>query len=581
MMHLEKIYSEPKNLFEEVEFKPGINVIYGKQVEEGNKKTSLNSIGKSTLIDLINFCLLSDFSKKSKLYKGKDFLDKYCIVLEINIEDKIYKIKRSTNNPKKVFIGQEGESGQEETLDNAKRILYNKMFKNSNYSGISDSSWFRQVINFFIRDEKTGFESPIIYYKNGKEEILNSYHLMLMDIDNTLSLKNKEVREELGKTKLELEGTEKIIEREYGNLDSINSKIDTLSKEIKTLENSKEKFKLNESYKEQEEVVNRMTQEIKKIILENNTLKNNLENYKQSYKLKVDIDTRKISSIYTELNEELGITLKKTLDQAIDFKNNLISSRKDFIGKKVIDIKNKIEINLEKIKELDLKRSEIFRFLENKKAIEDLTELFNVLALKKQSYEDLKSKINLIESLNKNYLENKTKYSKLMEKINLFLTSNKEEISSLRELYNEIYQNLYSIKEGDGFFDIRFNSKKDSKIAIVASSRDGDGFGKNKGCIIAYDLMVLFNIINKRLSYPYFLVHDGAFTGVYKSQFISTMNLLNNKSSNVNFQYIIPLNEDDESLTDEKFGKLDFDIKEHIIATYTNKTKDKIFGREY
>ena len=59
------------------------------------------------------------------------------------------------------------------------------------------------------------------------------------------------------------------------------------------------------------------------------------------------------------------------------------------------------------------------------------------------------------------------------------------------------------------------------------------------------------------------------------------MNLLNNKSSNVNFQYIIPLNEDDESLTDEKFGKLDFDIKEHIIATYTNKTKDKIFGREY
>ena len=61
MILLHRVYSDT-NLFDEVEFIEGINVVLGKYSgeEEGRE---VNGIGKSTLVRLIDFALLSDSSK--------------------------------------------------------------------------------------------------------------------------------------------------------------------------------------------------------------------------------------------------------------------------------------------------------------------------------------------------------------------------------------------------------------------------------------------------------------------------------------------------------------------------------------
>jgi len=63
-MILKKIYTEPPT-FEPVEFKLGMNFIYGKKKSTDSKK-SLNSIGKSTFLDLLDFALLSNYNASSK-----------------------------------------------------------------------------------------------------------------------------------------------------------------------------------------------------------------------------------------------------------------------------------------------------------------------------------------------------------------------------------------------------------------------------------------------------------------------------------------------------------------------------------
>jgi len=351
-----------------------------------------------------------------------------------------------------------------------------------------------------------------------------------------------------------------------------------------TAEESKNKFRLDEIYKQEEENANEITRKIKQIILQNNSLRDLLDNYKDSYKdsyrLNIDVNPKKISSVYGEINKELGIVLKKTLSQAVDFKNKLIESRKNFIKSKIEETEETLIKNSNEITKLDLERSKIFDFLENKKAIKDLTELFNFISDKKEVYDDLKGKISLIEDMNESYLAKKTQYAKLQEDMNEFIKTIKTKISSLREIYNEIYDSLYSNKDKEGFFDIKFDKNKKSKIYIIASSQDADGYGKNKGCILVYDLTLLFNIARNKDAYPGFWIHDGVFNGIYKNQFVSAMNLLNKKSAELDFQYIITLNEDEE-ITDKKFGELDFDIKDHVVAKYTNETKGKIFKKEF
>ena len=87
-MFLKRLYSEPFGLFRSgkrehpytIVFKEGFNFIFGKK-DKSDTKEPLNGLGKSTVADLIDFCLLADFSSKnSRLYKEKNRLEKYLIV---------------------------------------------------------------------------------------------------------------------------------------------------------------------------------------------------------------------------------------------------------------------------------------------------------------------------------------------------------------------------------------------------------------------------------------------------------------------------------------------------------------------
>ena len=582
MIYLKKIKSEPEGLFDEVVFRKGINIISGKQEKTADEKPSLNSIGKSTLISLIDFCLLSSFDKKHKLFKAKNFLDDYRIVLTISINEKELTIKRSTKNEKKVILVDEESEREELKIEDAKKILYRKMFAPDKYGGVSDDKWFRTIMPLFIRSEKDGFLDTIKYYSQAKGHTHSKYHLMLMGIDNTLSKKNESLLSELEEKEGDQNRIEKIIREKYGEIESIGDEIHKLEREIQLTEDSINRFQLNKTYEQEEEEINDLTKEIKGIILENHQRKNLLEDYKESYNLEVDIDTRKISSVYGEIDKELGIKLKKTLDETLEFKKKLIESRKNFIKDKIEEISTRIQENSQKIKKLDIKRASILNSLEDRRAIEDLTSSFSLISDKKRDYEDLRSNFSLIEETKKEYLSKKTDYAKLQEEMNKFVGAIKREIFSIREIYSEIYDSLYENREEKGFFDIEFNKRMKSRLNIIAKSPDADGFGKGRACIFVYDLTLLLNIVKNKLPYPCFWIHDGIFTGIYTNQFVSAMNLLNKYSSGMDFQYITTLNDDEEEVTNkDKFGQLDFDLKEKTIATYSNLTEGKIFKRDF
>jgi len=81
---------------------------------------------------------------------------------------------------------------------------------------------------------------------------------------------------------------------------------------------------------------------------------------------------------------------------------------------------------------------------------------------------------------------------------------------------------------------------------------------------------------------PRFLIHDGLYNGVDKSQFVSTMNILNDFSKKYRFQYIFTANEDDiwiDKSKSEQYGVLDIDLNEMSVAEYSESSK--IFNRDY
>ncbi len=80
--------------FKTVEFKPGFNVVLAERTKESTKKDSRNGLGKSTLIEIIHFCLGS--SKGESLSKRE--VNGWTFTIDIDIGGKRYKISR-TNKP--------------------------------------------------------------------------------------------------------------------------------------------------------------------------------------------------------------------------------------------------------------------------------------------------------------------------------------------------------------------------------------------------------------------------------------------------------------------------------------------------
>ena len=116
-MILRRLYSEPKGLFRsgkvehpfEIHFKYGFNFIFGHKDSQLETKESLNGLGKSTVCDLIDFCLLADFNSKNKrLFKEEARIAPFKIVLEFEHGGIGYCVKRSVSDKENLEIGEIG-----------------------------------------------------------------------------------------------------------------------------------------------------------------------------------------------------------------------------------------------------------------------------------------------------------------------------------------------------------------------------------------------------------------------------------------------------------------------------------------
>lgn len=589
-MFLNKLYSEPENLFPPVEFKDGVNFIFGKKDKESDKKDSLNGIGKSLLIDLIDFCLLASLRNdhNPRLYKARQFMKDHRIVLEFEVDGHSYIIKRNPEEQNKdIEFGPIGKTSYY-TESDLKPILSNLIFLNNDYKGKYSSKWLRKILPFFIKKErpKKGgeFTDPVKFLENTKPSELNMYHLFLLGIDNTLAHKNFEIQENLKEKQPLMTGVEKYVQETYGldNISTAHNEIDKIKRDIKTLEGGINSFKLTSEYGDAEGQANKLTAEIKELWYQNYSNRKNLESYKNSYKVDVDINLKQITNLYKEANELLAGQIKKTLDEAIEFRKSLSESRKTFLSKEIESVSSAIKANEERIGILEQERAQIFSFLSAKAAIKDLSDAFLSLNKKQESLNELEGKVKLYVDLSKEKADLKSEESKLLSEIISFIQEiQATNLSSFREIFTEIYNSAYIENKNESTFDIGVNENTDAKIDIQVIFPADLSKGKNRGRTLIYDLAVLFHGIKERIRMPHFLIHDGVFDGMYKGHFVHLYEYLENKKTTTRFQYIVTLNEEGE--LNENFGNTDKVSTEHISeeAIINLTPTSKLFGRSW
>lgn len=589
MVILKKLYSDT-GLFDKVEFRMGINVIKGIYTKSPEEIRELNGIGKSTLIRLVDFALLSEEGKKYFSVRTYGFLKGHSVILEFVDEDISYFIRREFNNPNKARFGKTIEALDEYATSELRVILGSIFLGKDNYKGYFENSWFRSLIKFFIKDDinhsvrKDPLKFASSHISNFEAYVYNFFLLGLPNKSvNDYSVLKKKIDDS---RKMKSRVTARIVEETGKKIEEISSEIAVLDKKIKVFQDSLAEYKFLKSYEGIEREIISISNEISSLLSRLTPVQRRLNEYRKSYEFEIEIDSNKASRLYSEVRTVFGEAVKKQLDDVIQFRKKLAENRKKFLIGKETELSTEIEAITGKISELEHKRSAFYKILDEKQALDSIKNTYQLLVEEKTKKERLAGSIESINKIDKELYRQNTLISESVSNMAENMNSVQEQLKSISSTFSEIVRESIHVDDvHDVVFDIRPRPNISSPLRISIEVPKSASLGKQKLKVLAYDLTVFFNLIENERKLPHFLVHDGVFHGIDIKTVVRVLNLANSMYlKNHNFQYIITANEKELDIPEDKkeiYGQYDFDLSETIVAKYKDIAEEMIFKREY
>jgi uncharacterized protein YydD (DUF2326 family) len=591
---IKRLFSNTGLLLKDYKFHSGINIILGKY--SGKKEaTGVNGIGKSTLIRLIDYSFLSDSAQKIFSNKKYDFLrkDEHDIILEFEIDNKTYFIKRDFNKKSNIYFGTSLNKLDEFEKTEFKAVLTNLFLPVEKGDVFFDGNKFRTIFDFFIKDDldnQKRFE-PLNFLKYNasiKEKAI--YNFFLLNLPTKHLINYNEQSKEYEKYNTAINTAEEKIKIETGkSIQEYKSERINIDQRILLLENSLDNYHFIEKYKDIEKQLVEVTKLINIKLTEYNSLDNKLNKIRESYNVNQNIETKEIRKIYNEVVENFGNQVAKTLDEVISFKNNILANRKKYLIQKEDKLQKAINEVLNDISNLEIKRSDFYKSLDEKGALDSVKNTYEELIIEKT---DLEKNVQVIKQIDE-YQEMLNNLNVTISEVKLLISQELKEfegrVYELRELFLDILKNAIFVDESydNAYFDIvpkPTSNRKKLPFDIEIEIPKADALGQSRLKIVAYDLMVfLYNIISDR-KLPDFLIHDGVFHGISLKTRINTINYVYHKYlENVKhkqFQYIMTFNEDEITIPDDKtteYGKFDFNFQESIVAEFQDVAAKTIF----
>jgi uncharacterized protein YydD (DUF2326 family) len=592
---LKRLYSETNLLVEPVVFVPGLNIILGRYSNVREKK-GINGIGKSSLVRLIDYLFLSKSAEKTFSQLKYDFLrdENHNVILEFKHNEVVYFIKRTFRKGDSIYFGTSPNHLDEYDEHELKRVLTGMFFPFHDDKVFFEGERYGTLMDFFIKDDLENHQriDPLIFSDGTKRQIDKAIFNFFLYGLPTKGLLNFKVlvsdHEEFSKT---IKGVENNIRIDNGkSIEEFRSERIKIEKNIHLLEKSLNDYVFLENYKNIEKELIEITGRINEHLKNYHVLNRKLKKMKEAYQYTQTVDTREIQILYDDVLSTFGTLVSKKIDEIIAFKAEILENRNKFLIKKELELQKSIDNILNEISVLEISRSHLYKQLEEKGALESITNTYEQLTIEKTQLAGNMKMLEEIDSLQEKIGNLQVSISEVKNSLLSILRQNVSVTEDLRELFLEILQNAIVFEDGmpDGHFDISANptpSYNQLPFKIVVEIPKAEALGLSRLKIVVYDLMVFLHNINLRRTIPYFIIHDGVFHGISLDTIIKTLNFLYHRHlQNPCFQYITTFNENEIYIPDDKkdlLGNFEFQLDDVVVARYTDNQHEMIFKRNF
>lgn len=507
-----KIYilaeTEDYQVIRDIDLIDGLNIITNKPDEPGNQ------IGKTTFLNVINFCLGShhkglwyDYKKEEKNIDVHDYIFNNNLIFQLSIThqnlDIIIKrqlFQKETKNGLEDYtinwINDELITGETNFALKLKSLFFPSDSPKPTYSTLK---------NRFLRIDIDSFRNPYKYLSKFTKSIeykaIYCYFFGFQNLDDINE--EQEILKIIKKSEIRINSL-----LNGFSLEEYRKRLSEINIRIESLENAISELNIDERYKSELSELKNLRNKL--VQLQDSLASIDLRiNYNQlsleKYKTKILADNlNSVREIYSTLKIEIP-TITKNIDEVINFHNTLLNEKIHFTENrlyKLISEKNEIENRSNKLIILE---KEMLSRLNQKGAFDSILKIEKDIQIESEKKGRV---LNIIEETSKE-LANIRKREKEHEKIRKNISSMKsvliKNLNSFNKFYRVYAKELFQIESK---FDIYFDENNDISLNLINSDKI-TGHGAPRAEIFAFDLAFIHSIEENRKGYYFnFTIQD-------------------------------------------------------------------------
>ena len=557
--------------FRPVRLRPGLNVILAERTEESSSKDTRNGLGKTTLIEIIHFCLGAQVRSGHGL--AIPALAEWAFTMEISLGGQRITVTRALAEPNTVRVSGLGEdwsgipdinlTGDRSFSQEQWRAFLGKALFSLPTPGTPKyNPSFRSLISYFVRRGHHAFGDPFSHFRAQNTWDVQLHVALLLGLEWRHAVQWQRIKDR----DTDLKNFRKLVDRgavSYvgGSIGELEAERVTLLQEIEESSRALDNFKVHPQYESIQQEANQLTEELHAATNTNVLASRRLRLYRQAIESEKPPSGESVEKLYEEMGVVFSETIRRSLAEAKEFYGKVVKDRQRFLKKETSRLESRKTAMGQKIRELTEVRAGLLQVLSEHGALKEMVKLREWHVAKCEELEHVKGQIDRrrrIESDQRRIARDKADFADLAARD---YEERRDTWDMPVRLFNLNSQALYKVP-GHLVID---TSDSGFKFNIEISKSGSDGIGKMK--IFCFDLAILEFCARRDLSID-FLVHDSEmYDGVDSRQRAAALERAHEVTERTGTQYICALNSDMVPYDDFRVG---FAFDEHVRCRLTD-----------
>jgi uncharacterized protein YydD (DUF2326 family) len=567
-MKLSHLYTNDDSVFTPIKFRDDLNAVVARIQHLSDDDKSSHCLGKTLIIDVIDFCLLKTVGTKGHFLKTRDDL----------FGDLIFFLEIELGVGEFVTV-------RREVRDSTKIAFVRHQERHHNFNGTPDDKWdhaavslsasvrmldgyleltaikpwsYRKGFSYFLRrQEDYSNEFQLRKFMSGSHKDWKPYVARVLGFDETAIAEKYEADAEENLIKSQRDEAQSDVTVKVSDYEKLQARILAKGDEVSAKVSSLDRFDFNA----QEIGLNQeLADEIEGRIAElNDSIYNarfDLAQVRKGLESKVDFNLEDVQRIFAEAELTFPDQLAKEYSELVDFNRQIHEERQAGLAKRATELEKSLSLLEAEISELSAKRMEILQILGGTDSFEKFKGLQKELDRDRANLalmHEKVAKLDAIKAFDERLRNAKDRKEELALEIGELITNGSDRYKGIQRVFSRIIKDvlhrtavLYVNQNDSGNIDFHAEYT-DSESDEETQERRGTSF--RKILCIAFDLSVVINYSKER--FFHFVYHDGALEQLESKRKLALLSVVRSACAEHGIQYIFSAIEEELPTADD------------------------------